>query len=313
MDVFVVGGTGVAGRRALRSLVRAGHRVTASVRSYEKAQLVRDLGSHPVQIDPFDGSAVREALEGQEAIVNLATKIPPLSRAPLPGAWSENARIRREVSRNLVDAGLAVGATRYVQESLAFMYPDSGDHWIDEDLPPDPAPHARTTLDAEGNTARFNEAGGVGIVLRFGQFYAPDATHFSSWLSIARRGWSPFLGPPEAFSPFVHAEDVGEAVAIALRAPAGVYNVVDDEPLRQREVAAAYADSLGLEPLSFPPSAVARLGGSKVRMLMRSQRVSNTRFRTATGWEPRFPNVREGFDSVAKEALVSPRAGARKP
>ena len=52
----------------------------------------------------------------------------------------ENDRIRVEASRNLVDAVLAGGARRYVQESIAFLY---GDHGGDcgHDCPRRPADH----------------------------------------------------------------------------------------------------------------------------------------------------------------------------
>jgi DNA-binding IscR family transcriptional regulator len=44
MKIFVAGGTGVIGRRAVARLVAAGHEVTAIARGPDKAQLVRSLG-----------------------------------------------------------------------------------------------------------------------------------------------------------------------------------------------------------------------------------------------------------------------------
>ena len=44
--------------------------------------------------------------------------------------------------------------------------------------------------------------------------------------------------------------DGGVAVAAALAAPAGVYNVVDDEPLTKRAYAAALAEAAGVVALS---------------------------------------------------------------
>ena len=116
MKVFVSGATGVVGRPAVRLLVAAGHSVTAAARGPEKAALLSSLGATPVIVDLFDPAAVRAAVAGHDAVVNLATHIPATSRAAMPGAWAENDRIRREVSRNLVDAALATGATRYVQK-----------------------------------------------------------------------------------------------------------------------------------------------------------------------------------------------------
>ena len=111
MRVFVAGATGVIGRRAVSALVAAGHDVTAVVRTPAKAELVRSLGATPVEVSIFDPAALRGAVAGHDAVCNLATHIPPLTRAAEPRSWDENNRIRTDGSRNLVDAALAAGAT----------------------------------------------------------------------------------------------------------------------------------------------------------------------------------------------------------
>jgi uncharacterized protein YbjT (DUF2867 family) len=127
MKIFLAGGTGVVGTRALPALIAGGHDVTAVARTEEKAALVRSLGGEPVTVDLFDGGAVADAVVGHEVVVNLATSIPPLSKAARGGAWSTNDRLRREASNHLVDGALRGGAGRYVQESIAFPYVDHGD------------------------------------------------------------------------------------------------------------------------------------------------------------------------------------------
>lgn len=301
MRVFVAGATGVAGRRAVRELTAAGHHVTGVARRADKAGRLRGYGAHPVSVDLFDANAVREGIEGHEAVVNLATKIPSLERAMLPGAWKDNDRIRREVSRNLVDAALAANARIYVQEALGFIYADAGDDWIDEDSTVDVPSYASSVLDAEGQAGRFSAAGGTGIVLRFGQFYASDSNHTRTMIKTARRGLAPFVGPDDGFVPLVHADDVGAAVAAALEVPAGTYNVVDDKPVRRGELNEAIRSAIGVGPLRSLPTRAAALGGEKVRMLMRSQNVSNRRFRTACAWRPRFSTATEGFAHVIGE------------
>lgn len=63
----------------------------------------------------------------------------------------------------------------------------------------------------------------------------------------------------------------------------------------------AVAGVIGGRRLRSIPDRAAALGGEKVRMLMRSQRVSNRRFRTAAGWSQLFSNAREGFAQVVRE------------
>jgi hypothetical protein len=41
-------------------------------------------------------------------------------------------------------------------------------------------------------------------------------------------------------------------------------------------------------------------GGGPASYILRSQRVSNARFKEATGWAPMYPSAREGWVQVAK-------------
>ena len=131
MQVFVAGATGVLGRRVVARLVAAGHEVTGVARSPEKDALLETLGARPVRVDLFDADAVRAAVVGHDAVVNIATKIPPVAQMARLRAWDENERIRREASANLVDGAIAAGATVFVQESLAFLYGEHGADWLD--------------------------------------------------------------------------------------------------------------------------------------------------------------------------------------
>ena len=75
MRVFVAGATGVLGRRAVAQLVAAGHQVTGVARSPEKEALLEALGVRAVRVDLFDADAVRTAVAGHDAVVNVAIKI----------------------------------------------------------------------------------------------------------------------------------------------------------------------------------------------------------------------------------------------
>ena len=299
MRIFVAGATGVLGKRAVRLLVEAGHDVTGVARSPEKAALVRSLGATPATADLFDAVAVKNAVAGHDVVMNLATHIPPATRGALPGAFDENDRIRREISRNLVDAALAVGAKRYVQESITFGYADAGDQWIDEDAPLELPAYARSAQDAEANAERFTARGGVGVVLRFAAFYGPDSHTSQDTLRFARRGIAALFGP-DGYMTSINTDDAAAAVVASLDAPAGIYNV-GDEPVTRRAYYEAVGAALGTKPARVPPRAAGKLMGSKGAVFTRSQRISSTRFREATGWSPRYPSVREGWPAVVAE------------
>ncbi|MBF5042163.1 NAD(P)-dependent oxidoreductase [Aggregicoccus sp. 17bor-14] len=310
MRVFVTGATGVIGRRVVPQLVAAGVDVTAVGRTAEKRAQLERLGARSVAVDLFDRDALRHALAGHQAVVNLATHIPaPGARMLLPSAWRENDRVRRLGSAALVDAALAAGVERFVQESFAPLYEDGGEAWIDEQWPMRPVRYNRSVLDAEASAERFTRAGGIGVVLRFAAFYGPDALHVPSTLDVLRRGWMPLPGRREAFLATVSHDDAASAVVAALRAPAGRYNVVDSEPLRRGEWAALLSETLGVPPPRFLPAWTSRLGGSLMELLSRSQRMSNRKLREATGWTPRYASARESWQALV--TLVT--AGAASP
>jgi nucleoside-diphosphate-sugar epimerase len=282
------------------ALVAAGHSVSATVRNPARSDAVRSWGAKPVETDLFDPAAVRSAVAGHDAVCNLTTHIPSLARAVLPGAWLENNRIRRRVSGNLSDAALAADVPRLVQESIGFVYPDCADEWISKETSPQPNSVTQSAVDAEANVTRFTSAGGIGVTLRFGYFYGPSSSHSADMVRLARLGVAPSLGDPSGFMSFIHSDDIGPAVARAIDAPVGVYNICDDEPLRRAELHAVFAAALGGRRLREPGTLVARAGGSRAATMARSQRLSNAAFKKATGWEPGVPSARTGWRAVIR-------------
>jgi len=299
MRIFVTGASGVIGSRVVPALLTAGHQVTAVMRSAMGEALAR-RGATVRSVDLFAPAELRAAVAGHDVVINLATHMPPMTvRMFLPGAWRENDRIRHTAAANLVDAALAVGATRFIQESFAPIYPDSGDAWIDESVPLRPVRYNRTILDAEVSARRFAYSGsGAAVVLRFAAFYGPDAGQLGVMVALVRRGWMPLLGPADSYMSSVSHDDAAAAVVAALDVPSDVYNVCDDEPLRHRAYADALADALGVRRPRLPPAWAAYLAGGMGDLLARSQRISNDRLRAASGWVPRYRSVREGFPAV---------------
>jgi nucleoside-diphosphate-sugar epimerase len=287
MRVFVTGATGVVGRRAVARLVAAGHAVTGIARSPEKAALLASLGATGVAVSLFEPDALRAAVAGHDAVVNLATKIPPLAQMPRLSAWAENERIRREGSGNLVDAAIAAGATVFDATTAQ---------------PMDGFPSEAVQI-AEANVARFTEAGGRGVVLRFGRFYAPESDQTRAMVRLARNGVLMDLGPASSYAPMIAADDAAAAVVGALDAPAGVYDVVDDEALTREQQGRVLARAVGRRRLRHAPS----MGTPKMSSyLAASQRVSNRRFREAARWWPAFPSVREGYPALVRDIGIEP-------
>ena len=167
-----------------------------------------------------------------------------------------------------------------------------------------------STLEAEAQVRRFTAAGGRGIVLRMGYFYGPEAESTLDTLALARRGGAFLSGSADAYYPAVWVDDAATAVVAALRsAPSGVYDVVDDEPLTRRELARAIAEAAGRPFVLRPPVWLVKMvGGRQADFMVRSHRVSNARFKAATGWAPGVPSARHGWKLIG-EAMHQPQHG----
>lgn len=298
MNIFVSGATGAIGRFAVPALLRAGHHVTGVARDDAKAKQLVGAGAQAVPVSIFERDALVEVIRGHEVVVNLATRIPPLKQMGDPAAWAENDRIRREASGILAGAADAAGATRFVQESITFTYPDRGEEWIDENVPPETPASLSSTTAAEAAAHRFTELGGVGVVLRFGALYGPGSEVTIASARLARRHIAMALGDPKGYISSVHMADAGAAVAAAIDAPAGIYNVVEDAPVTKRELGHIVGAAVGARPWLYVPGRFTRLVGRNGSALARSQRVSNRKLRDATAWVPSFPSGREGWADI---------------
>jgi len=305
MKIFVSGATGVIGKRLVPLLLNSGHEVTGVARSEHKAELLNKMGAGVAEVSLFDRDKLEQAIKGHDAIINMATHIPPTTRAFFKSAWKENDRIRKYGSANLVDAAISAGVKIFIQESFAPMYGDHRDEWIDENWPVQPVAYNFTTLDAEKSVQRFIQNGGTGIIMRFSFFYGPDPKGATlDIIRFVKKGWVPFAATPEGFISSISHDDAASAAVAALNIPSGIYNISDDEPLRRRDFFDSLSDALNVRHPKFPPAWIGKFMGSVGKMLSRSLRISNNKFRTASGWKPQFPSVREGWPAMLKQIEI---------
>jgi nucleoside-diphosphate-sugar epimerase len=301
VKIFVAGATGVIGRRLIPLLVDAGAEVSAVARSPAKAAQLKKQGARPVTLDLFDPAAVEAAVMGHQTVINVATSIPSGMKVMLPGAFDENIRIRREASQNLAAGAIAARAQRFIQESFAPAYPDCGSEWVDERVEIKPASYIESVRDAESAADEFTKSGGAGVVLRFSFFYGPDSSLTQDFVRAVKKGIAPFFGGPDAYMSSIWTDDAAAAVFAALKVPPGVYNVTDDEPVRRGEAFELLASALDSRPPRMPPLWLTRVSGSIGDTLGRSLRLSNAKFRQASGWTPTVPSVRTGWKVLVSE------------
>jgi 2-alkyl-3-oxoalkanoate reductase len=316
MKVFVAGATGVLGRALVPQLVAGGHEVVGMTRSASKQDLLRSLGARPVEADALEPDAVAEAVASAEpeVIVHQLTALSgPMSirdaRHPDRSSMAKMTnRLRTEATDHLLAAGRAVGARRFVAQSIAaFRFAHAGGPVQTEADPLDPndPPSAlRTGLEAilYLEQAVTTIEWGEGLALRYGGFYGPG-----TGISLApdavmagpiRKRRFPIVGDGGGVWSHVHIEDAAAATAVAVeRGQPGIYNVVDDDPAPVREWLPVLASALDAKPPRRVPRWLARLlaGEAATAMMTDVRGASNEKAKRQLGWQLRYPSWRQGF------------------
>jgi len=310
MKVFVAGASGAIGRPLVPRLIAGGHEVTGTTRSEGSAEAIRAAGASAAIVDALDADALHEAVEraAPEVVVHELTALPERFNPRKRGLYDATNRIRREGTRNLLDAARAAGVRRFVCQSIAFAYaPRERPEVMDEEAPlnldaPPPfsegmrviAEMERAVLDAELD----------GLVLRYGWFYGPG-TYYGEGGSMAadvRKRRFPVVGSGSGLFSFIHTDDAADATVAAVeRGAPGIYNVVDDEPAALRDWVPAYAEALAAPPPRRVPVWLARLVAGKMASSMDVQPgASNAKAKRELGWAPRWSSWREGFPEAPR-------------
>jgi len=313
MKIFVAGATGAIGRALVPKLVARDHEVVGMTRSASKQDLLRSLGARPVVADALDPDAVAQAVASAEpeVIVHQLTALSgPMSvrdmRHPERSfAMTMTIRLRTEATDHLLAAGRAVGARRFVAQSVAGFARTGGAVQTEADpLAPNPPAAMRAVL---AGILHLEQAvttieWGEGLVLRYGGFYgpgtgislAPDAV----MAAPIRKRRFPIVGDGGGVWSFVHIEDAAAATVAAVeRGERGIYNVVDDDPAPARDWIPELARALGAKPPRRVPRWLVRLlaGEAATVMMTEVRGASNEKAKRELGWKPRFASWRQGF------------------
>ena len=218
MKIFLAGAGGAIGRRLVPLLCAAGHEVTGTTRSADKAAGVAALGAEPVVVDVFDAAALMRAVQvaAPQLIIHQLTDLPYAPSTPgYEAGLDRNARLRIEGTRSLVSAAKAAGVRRLIAQSIGFVYAPAAGLRVETD-PLDLAATGarRRTVDGvvalEDATLEMPE----GIVLRYGLLYGPG-----TWFEREKRG-----------TPGLHVDAAAQAALLALtKAQRGIYNVAEDD------------------------------------------------------------------------------------
>jgi 2-alkyl-3-oxoalkanoate reductase len=304
------------GRLLVPMLVERGHQVAGTTRTPEKADRLSDAGAEPVVLDALDRDRVVAAVADfkPEVIVHQLTAIGSMDMRRIDRAFAATNRLRTEGTDNLISAARAGGVRRLVAQSFAgWPYARTGGPVKTEEDPLEdhPADNARETIGAIKHLERaVTTAEPVqGVVLRYGGFYGPNnalgrytdpdgTTRDGDMLAMVRKRRFPMVGSGAGYWSFLHIEDAARAAVLAVEGcPAGIYNIVDDEPVQVREFLPYLAEMVGAKRPMRVPAWLVRpmLGDFAVNMMTSARAASNAKARRDLGFVPTWPTWREGF------------------
>src|SRR5882724_11658535 len=125
MRIFLAGAGGAIGRRLTPLLVLMRHEVTGTTRSPDRAGSIEAMCARPVVVDVYDADALKAAVVAArpDVLIHQLTDLPSAPGTPgYEDGQKRNNRLRREGTRNLVDAAVAAGVKRVIAQSIAFAY-----------------------------------------------------------------------------------------------------------------------------------------------------------------------------------------------
>jgi nucleoside-diphosphate-sugar epimerase len=306
MKVLLAGASGAIGIPVTRRLTDRGHQVLGLTRDRAGAARLEALGARPVVADALDRDGLVRAVEGlsADAVIHELTALRKAPRRHAGMALTD--RLRSEGTANLLAAAEALGARRFLTQSIIFGYGyrDHGPAVLTEEAPFGrlAGDHSDPHVAAMASTEQQAFSAPEGISLRYGLLYGGDAERLRPLL--ARRGLPVARG---GVLGWIHHEDAAAATVAALeRGRAGqAYNLVDDLPATWQEVYTAMAEAFGAPPPRQVPRWLFRLAAPYVASFAidTSMRVSNVKAKAELGWRPAYPTYRDGIRAAATEEV----------
>jgi nucleoside-diphosphate-sugar epimerase len=316
MRIFIAGGTGAIGRFLIPLLVNAGHKVVALTRAEDRAAQLAQAGAAPVIGDVFDEVQLTRLVAESEAevVIHQLTAFGTKTGDP----YAETIRVRIEGTRKLIAAARAARARRFIAQSISFMCSPFGSGLTDEETPLylDSRPGVRALAEAIASLERQTlEARAMsGTVLRYGWFYGPGTSYDRAGTipTGLRNGTTRIVGQGAGTYSFINLRDAAAATLEVLDHEAnGIYNIVDDTPVRLSEWLPVAAKLLGAPVPGHEgeESARKRIGDLRVYYMNEQRGASNAKARHEFNWQPAYASWRDGFAELYANAN-RPRASS---
>lgn len=248
MKVFVTGGTGFIGGEVVRRLRERGDDVVCLARNPEKAAKLSALGCEIVSGDLGDAEAIRNGMDGCDAVVHAAAMyevgIPAKQR---PAMWEANVAGTETVLKAARDAEVA----KLVYVSTVGVFGNTHRKVVDETYEHPgkefTSYYEETKLEGHRVAKRMIADGLPGVIVQPGGVYGPgDTSQVADLLQEFFAGKLVLMPFPEFGICLTHVEDIAGGILLAIdKGKAGETYVLSGPVTTMREAIETVAAATG--------------------------------------------------------------------
>jgi NADH dehydrogenase len=248
--ILVAGGTGFLGRAIVSALRRDGHEVRILTRGSGSNPFAGDRGVTLVTGDVREAATLDDAVKGADTVV-IAVQFPG-HPVEVPAKGLTYDEFDRKGAENLVNAAKKAGVQRLVYLSGAGVGQGRTEEWF---------------VAKDKAEAAVRGSGITYTILRPSWVYGPRDRSLNRFALFARAlPFVPMPGPGTAKVQPVHVDDVGGAVALALKLPAADDQVIEiggPQLLTFKQIVRTMLEVMGKKRLVLPtPKPLVKLGAA---------------------------------------------------
>jgi len=217
MDILITGGTGFIGSVLARRCAELGHSVTVFGQANNdwearRAESLEGLGIGVVIGSVLDAAAVAGATAGKTAVVHLAAA---QHESDVDDDYYRQINI--EGTRNVLDASVAAGVSRFVHGSTIGVYGTAHKGPLNEDSPLRPENiYGITKLEGERVANTYHDRLALTVV-RISETYGPEDKRLLPLFRFVSKGWFPMIGSGANTHQPIFVNDLVQALVALLQ------------------------------------------------------------------------------------------------
>lgn len=305
MKILITGGTGFIGKKLIKSLHDKGHEIVALTRNSVSAGFHIPVHCNIQEWDPESKPLSPDALEGVEAVINLAGENIANSR------WSSAQKHKITQSRimsvrRLIEAMAFLDKKPkvFISASAIGFYGNDKDATFDESSPSGTGFLSEVCKKWEDEIFTAKELGVRTVAYRFGMVLGHDGGALNKMLPPFKLGLGGKLGNGSQWMSWIHIDDLVNMLGNSIENTSlkGIYNAVAPKPYQNK----AFTKILGevvKRPAIIPvPGFVLKIGlGELSDLLLHSQKVSANKI-IKTGFTFKFPELKNALEEVCSHS-----------